>query len=562
MPHSRGFATAAKPRSNIVFIFTDDPDLRHGSLDTQRAVQSHLVAKGTTFTNHYATVAVCCPSRVSLMRGQAAHNTNNTDIKAPGGGFPKFMASAENEYYLPHWLSEAGYNAECNLEPYINALNTVVMSENGERPKLYSGYDQTDVIRIKAPFLPDDIPNRTACSEPHRSPTPPARYLGLFNTSTVPRTPNFKPPDKYQMGKPSWLRGLPPLNSTQIDDIDLLYQRRLESLRGVDDIVDDVVEMLKDRGVIDNTYIIYSTDQGYHLGTHRHGAGKCLPYLEDMNIPLVVRGPGVPEGVISHTPSTVTDFAPTFLEIAGLRSEKIPPFLDGLSLLPAWKHPNTPKLAKKKEAINVEFWGSSYTEIPTWAGGDYAPYFRGLYLQNDYKTIRVVGEKSSWMYSRWCNNDTELYNTSDDPYELTNLANSTDPQIRRVKSRLNALLMVTNVIQPPSPRHGKRVETLDDALDSRYDAFYEAFPLVTIDECLNYQFAANESPFFPPSAEFGLGLKYRNSTDNFAFPESKPVEEIAPNNPLGGDWDQRHSTFKDLMRNARVLTDKEINNAP
>lgn len=75
---------AAKAKPNIVFIFTDDQDLWHSSLATQSTVQNHLVAKGTTFTNHYATVSVCCPSRVLLMRGQAAHNINNTDISAPG----------------------------------------------------------------------------------------------------------------------------------------------------------------------------------------------------------------------------------------------------------------------------------------------------------------------------------------------------------------------------------------------------------------------------------------------------------------------------------------------
>ncbi|KAL4983178.1 alkaline phosphatase-like protein [Aspergillus falconensis] len=589
---------SAKAKPNIVFIFTDDQDLRHGSLATQSAVQNHLVAKGTTFTNHYATVSVCCPSRVSLMRGQAAHNTNNTDISAPGGGYPKFVASGENNNYLPHWLAEAGYNAECNilstyppyatiltgmLDPYINQHNTVVMSENGARPKFYSGFHQTDVIRIKAlerlrllideedPFFLMISPTAPHVQNLTDPPSPPSRYFGVFNSSKVPRTPNFNPPPKEQKGKPSWLRELPLLNSTQIDEIDQLYQRRLESLRGVDDIVTDVVELLADQGVIGNTYIIYSTDQGYHLGAHRH-VGKCLPYLEDTNIPLVVRGPGVPEGVVSHTPSTVTDFAPTFLDIAGVPSKQHPEFLDGTSLLTAWKNPNSSSLAKKKEAINIEFWGTAYTEISTWADGDYAPYFPGLYLQNDYKTMRVVSEKGSWMYSRWCNNDTELYNTTDDPYELNNLANSTEPEIRRVASRLNALLMVAkscaeatcrdpwSVIQPPFPRHGKKVATLDDALDPLYDAFYEEFPLVNIDECLNYQFAANEAPFFPPTAEFGLGLKYRNSTDNFSPLQADPVEKIRANNPLGGGWEQRRATFETLMENARVLSDDEINN--
>lgn len=64
---------AEKP--NIVFIFTDDQDYQLNSLDYMPHVQKHLVEKGTTFRNHYATVSLCCPSRVSLLRGQYAHNT-------------------------------------------------------------------------------------------------------------------------------------------------------------------------------------------------------------------------------------------------------------------------------------------------------------------------------------------------------------------------------------------------------------------------------------------------------------------------------------------------------
>lgn len=64
---------AEKP--NIVFIFTDDQDYQLNSLDYMPNVQKHLVEKGTTFRNHYATVSLCCPSRVSLLRGQYAHNT-------------------------------------------------------------------------------------------------------------------------------------------------------------------------------------------------------------------------------------------------------------------------------------------------------------------------------------------------------------------------------------------------------------------------------------------------------------------------------------------------------
>ena len=64
-----------KEQPNILFIFTDDQDSRLDSLAYMPNVQKHLAQQGTTYRNHYATIAVCCPSRVSLLRGQYAHNT-------------------------------------------------------------------------------------------------------------------------------------------------------------------------------------------------------------------------------------------------------------------------------------------------------------------------------------------------------------------------------------------------------------------------------------------------------------------------------------------------------
>lgn len=70
---------------NIVFIFTDDQDLRMNSLNFMPYLQKHLVQEGTFFERHYATIALCCPSRVSLWTGRAAHNTNVTDVNPPYG---------------------------------------------------------------------------------------------------------------------------------------------------------------------------------------------------------------------------------------------------------------------------------------------------------------------------------------------------------------------------------------------------------------------------------------------------------------------------------------------
>ena len=72
-------------KPNFIFIITDDQDLHLNSLDYQPAVQKHFAQEGTWFKKHFCTVALCCPSRVSLLTGKAAHNTNVTDVSAPYG---------------------------------------------------------------------------------------------------------------------------------------------------------------------------------------------------------------------------------------------------------------------------------------------------------------------------------------------------------------------------------------------------------------------------------------------------------------------------------------------
>lgn len=72
-------------RPNFIFIMTDDQDLHLNSIDYQPSVQKHFAQEGTWFKKHFCTVALCCPSRVSLLTGKAAHNTNVTDVSAPYG---------------------------------------------------------------------------------------------------------------------------------------------------------------------------------------------------------------------------------------------------------------------------------------------------------------------------------------------------------------------------------------------------------------------------------------------------------------------------------------------
>lgn len=72
-------------RPNVVFVLTDDQDVHLDSLEYMPLVRKHLIEKGTQFTKHYCTTSVCCPSRVTLWTGKAAHNTNVTDVSPPYG---------------------------------------------------------------------------------------------------------------------------------------------------------------------------------------------------------------------------------------------------------------------------------------------------------------------------------------------------------------------------------------------------------------------------------------------------------------------------------------------
>lgn len=475
------------------------------------------------------------------------------------------------------------------LDPYTNVHNSVVMSPNGAKPMYYEGWQQSDVVRIKAlerlrqltavedhdPFFLMIAPTAPHVQPSAMPPAPPARYVDQYANLSLPHRPNFNPSDVEHQNRPSWWADLPRLNDTQLAEVDLLYRRRSESLLGVDDIITDVVALLEEKGELDNTYLIFSSDQGYHLGTHRD-IGKCSPYIEDANIPLVVRGPRIPRGAISAVRSTVIDFAPTFLDITGLTGEDRPPFFDGTSMLPVWTSLSDSSLAKANEAINVEFWGRAYTELPTWTGGDGGPR---VYKNNTYKTMRIVGEGYAWVYSRWCTGDTELYDSNNDPFEMNNLGGSTDVHLTRVKSRLNALLMVMKSceaevcrdpwreLQPPVGDAGGRddeqfrltarsINNFADSLNPDFDAFFASIPTVSIAECYQYQYAPNERPFYPSQAETGLGLEHRSEPSFFEYPDVKPVARVPYK--VGGGWEQRDATFEMLMADARELMTNEL----
>lgn len=306
--------------------------------------------------------------------------------------------------------------------------------------------------------------------------------------------------------------------------------------------------------------VIYTSDNGYHLGQHRAPAGKSLFWNEDTNLPFVVRGPGVPANVSSTIPGLHLDLAPTFLDIAGVAEEDWPEFFDGRSLLPQWHDPTGDhgtgtNQGNSKESINIEYWGRAGIEAPS-AGALGSPF-----LNTTYKTIRTLGNNASWVYTKWCSGEAELYNTGNDAYELTNLVDDRP----RVVNRLNALLMVTKSCEKGScrdpwglitPPDGSSITTLTQALDTKYDDFFTNFERVQFGTCLQIQDDSNEAPYFPVLPDSGgLGREYRNNTDTIPAGGGATVITDAE---LHGTEAQRTATIDDITSGSRVLSDDEI----
>lgn len=595
---------------NILFVLTDDQDIELGSMNYLSNVTSLLQDEGFTFNNHYTTVALCCPSRVAMLRGQQAHNTNNTNVVLPGGSYQKFTASGASDDYLPHYLNRAGYRTEFigkimngygsynyesappgwsrfdgMVDPWMYTYNTPVFSVDGATPVYYNGSYLQDVVHAKAADRIQTLAsNQTDTSQPwflmvaptapHQTfndsgkwpPVPAARHAGLYANVTAPRTPNFNPAVN---DKPSWVGNLEIMNETTIERVDETAVARAQTLQSINEMVGHLYDLLDEYDQLENTVIIYSADHGYHLGNHRVPCGKTLPYKEDTHVPFIMRGPGIPKGKSTNIPSNHIDLAPTFLDFAGLNASAWPSWLDGRTLVPylATNASSSDAVATSAnndddvtlvETVNIEFWGSGIIEA-TGLGYDTAP------VNNTYKTVRIIAQEYSYMYAVWCTGETELYDLVADPYELAPIARNSSAAAERLTSRLNGLMLLLkacigescrrpwSVIQP-----GADVASLADALDPRYDVYYEALPSVHFDLCLEQYDLSNEAPFF--RSNWSLTLEelttpHQDLADYGQGTTPSPVDPIGWNGTLFG------AVYEDLATmeaRARELTAEEL----
>ncbi|HEX2689654.1 MAG TPA: sulfatase [Kofleriaceae bacterium] len=451
-------ALASQP-PNIIFILTDD--LNEEVFSHQTRLNSLLAANGTTFKNHFVSLSLCCPSRTATLRGQYAHNSGIFTNSSPDGGFAKVFNDGLESSTIATWLQAAGYRTAL-IGKYLNGYpngapsNTYIppgwtrwFSPNGGNPYSEFNYDLnengTTVSYGSAPedYLVDVIAQKTttfinntltnfpnkpffvyvAPFVPHGPATPPPRYVDQFPGAQAPRTASFNEADVSD--KPAWVQSKPRLTATQIAAIDDLYRKRLQTMLAVEDLVSNVIDTLTARGQLDNTYIFFTSDNGFHQGQHRLTSGKNTAFDEDLLVPLIVRGPGVPAGQVVTKITANIDLASTWAEIAAITP---PSFVDGRSLIP-FLTGATPAVWRK--TLLLEHAGPSITafstdgllepqdafDIQAATSGGAAPIFVGLRTP-----VRT--------YVEYDTGERELYENTTDPDQLNNAYSTADPALK------------------------------------------------------------------------------------------------------------------------------------
>ena len=350
LKEKQGAEAQTTGRPNIVFVMTDDLDER--SMEQLGGIQQVMGSNGITFKNTYVTYSLCCPSRATFLRGQYPHNHGIVGNVPPLGGEAKFRNSGRDQSTIATWLNDAGYQTKY-VGKYMNGYrdlykppgwdewfvlqgdeNKNQINDDGRSVTL-TGHstdafaeEATDFIRRSsanaAPFFVT-----IGTKAPHRPPEVAARHQNSFGDTPLPRPPNFDEPDVSD--KARWLQSYPRLSPTEIDDAQTLYRERLRSMLSVDDLLEQTIATLQETGELQNTYIFFTSDNGFHLGEHRLPRGKRTSYEEDIGIPLMVRGPGIPAATTRQQLVTNNDFAPTIANLAGVPT---PGFVDGSSFVP------------------------------------------------------------------------------------------------------------------------------------------------------------------------------------------------------------------------------------
>jgi N-acetylglucosamine-6-sulfatase len=464
-------AEAPTNRPNIIFILTDDLD--YASAHKMPETRSQLIEKGASFEKAFVSHPVCCPSRATILTGLYDHNHGVVSNGPPDGGFEKFVSEGHEENTIAVHLQEEGgyrtayfgkylngYSGEENAthvppgwdewygeleryEPYDYQINEngEAISYGNEPEDFYADVLSEQATEFVSSAAPEEQPffAYVAPIPPHSPATPAERHEGAFAEEEAPRPPSYDEEDVSD--KPQPIREAERISEEEASNIDDYYRKRLESMLAVDEMVASLVEELEAAGELDNTYIFFTSDNGWEQGEHRIRSGKNRVYDESAQVPLFVRGPGVPARSKTEKLALNTDFAPTFAELAGVSfpadGRSLKPLLGGEEpsswrssvLLEKLPREDSSEEGKAKDKAKDKAEDKAKTD----PGG--VP-LGGPHGRLAYQAMRTERYK----YVEYDNGERELYDLRNDPYELESIHERVDPfLLEDLKAKLDAL---------------------------------------------------------------------------------------------------------------------------
>jgi N-acetylglucosamine-6-sulfatase len=490
-------AAGASDKPNVIVVLTDDQTLADyyetqgddGEGDpVMPKTQELLGGEGVTFDRFFSSNSISCPSRYTLLNGQYSKNHGITRNNWGDGSviLPQHYCSIPSrvdfDNALPIWLQRAGYRTlhfgrflnafgiddksrvPAGYDYYVQPTETEVSSTaafygyrlniNGELSEPYGDAENnepdeennfTDVmVELALEQIEEDRSKPFYVAIDHRAPhedspapvgpEPALRHRDSLEGKEARKTPNYDEDDVSD--KQRWLSQARRLNEHQKEVIEQRSRRRIESLMSVDDGVGEIVERLDKLGELDNTYIIFTSDNGFFNGDHRISKGKFRPYQESVHVPFVIRGPGIPDDEASDELAMNVDIVPTIVEIAGAKPTIR---MDGRSLLPFARDPS---LLTRRPILIESYPPKKPPDAPRRRngvpGGDPAPpTWLGVIYGN-------------WKLVRYKQQGYELYDIEADPYELESL--HADPAYRGVFDFMRSELERLEVCEGPSCR--------------------------------------------------------------------------------------------------------------
>ena len=477
----QGF-NAQKIPPNFIFIITDDQDVLLGGTDDMPSLKRVFRDGGMEFKNAFVDTPICCPSRTSTLSGRLGHNLGQQQIQNWCGNFTNTVNEnatwitrlGENGYavglsgkyhnsppqgFVPKgWSDFFSLNNECQY--YNNSYN-----DNGKTVRFGDSptdYMTSTIGNRSLAFIKKALDSKTpffAYIAPHASHMPTTVAPWYMNAALpsykAPRTPQY---NASGTGKHWVVSDQGPISDVLEIGIDDIYTARHRALLSVDDIITDVYSLLEASNVLQNTYWIYTSDHGYNLGNFRLPVEKFHVLEQDITVPFLIRGPGISAGTVSNALVSNIDIGATVLDLAGLPPAETPTdgrsFASALGVIPS-RTSNLFRSVSDRDRVIIEYgrWGTGYVirgacQISCGICNDALSRLLDA-PSNTYSGLRIINSTHNLAYFEFSpdslhpalptsTNWTELYDLSNDPYELINLAASgtNDPLVQQLSKEL------------------------------------------------------------------------------------------------------------------------------